>query len=376
MFVCMFVPYTNPHFWTDRNQTLHTSPPWSVRDRRVCMGPQYFTFPTFSTYFVGSWCRLVRSRWLPAPHCPATALYPWCGACWCDVTDGGVLCNENTEKWTECVCVKMETWWDGKEVTNELHLQLHCIYANDNVKPIFVRPSSVPCIRTTHSFTFSTFPVVPARCFANRMTTQCCQPSESRVCLCGKPQCLQETFFDLLNLFLPFWEMFIKRHDNTVIHASHMGNYTLRARGSETLQTFTFRLLKWKQRTSVTFQTDGNIQISLHIFAFLLIVEEDIVFIHDAAFFFLHVCAFASVVDPFVRNMAHISLWYISTIYPVPLFFCYIIHKIAIRFRHWSSRATPGTPASRYINTNHFLSILTAMRHFMAWLLLLSIITD
>ena len=29
---------------------------------------------------------------------------------------------------------------------------------------------------------------------------------------------------------------------------------------------------------------------------------------------------------------------------PFP-FFCYIIHKIAFRFRHWSYRATPGTPA-------------------------------
>ena len=72
-----------------------------------------------------------------------------------------------------------------------------------------------------------------------------------------------------------------------------MGNYTLHARGSETLQTFTFRLLKGKQKTSVTFRTDGNIPISLHVFVFLLIVEQDIVFIHDAAFFFLHVCAFA-----------------------------------------------------------------------------------
>ena len=34
------------------------------------------------------------------------------------------------------MCVKMETWWDGKEVNNELHLQLYCIYTNDNVKPI------------------------------------------------------------------------------------------------------------------------------------------------------------------------------------------------------------------------------------------------
>jgi len=87
--------------------------------------------------------------------------------------------------------------------------------------------------------------------------------------------------------------MYRERHDNTVIHASDMGNYMLHARGSETLQTFTFRLLKGKQRTSVTFQTDGNIPISLHIFSSQLIVEQDIVFIHDAASFFLHVCAFA-----------------------------------------------------------------------------------
>ena len=86
--------------------------------------------------------------------------------------------------------------------------------------------------------------------------------------------------------------MFRERHDNTVIHASHMGNYMLHAQGSETLQTYTFRLLRGKQRTSVIFQTDGNIPVSLHVFAFLLIVEEDVVFIHDAAFF-LHVCAFA-----------------------------------------------------------------------------------
>jgi len=112
------------------------------------------------------------------------------------------------------------------------------------------------------------------------------------VCVCRKPQCLHETFFDLLNLFRPFWEMFRKRHDNTVIHASHMGNYMLYARGSETLQTFTFRPLTGKVRTSVTFQTDGNITISLHVFAFLLIVVQDIVFIHDAAFF-MHVRGFA-----------------------------------------------------------------------------------
>jgi len=70
--------------------------------------------------------------------------------------------------------------------------------------------------------------------------------------------------------------MFREWHDNTVIHASDMGNYMLYAQMSETLQTFTIRLLKGKQRKSVTHQTDGNIPISLHVFAFLLIVEQDI----------------------------------------------------------------------------------------------------
>ena len=43
LFVCLFVPYTNPHFCTNMNQTLHTSPPWSRRDRRVCMVRKYLT---------------------------------------------------------------------------------------------------------------------------------------------------------------------------------------------------------------------------------------------------------------------------------------------------------------------------------------------
>jgi hypothetical protein len=71
-----------------------------------------------------------------------------------------------------------------------------------------------------------------------------------------------------------------------------MGKYMLHAQELKTLQTFTFRLLKKKKKTPVTFQTGGNIPISLHVFAFLLIVEQDISFIHDAHFF-LHVCAFA-----------------------------------------------------------------------------------
>jgi hypothetical protein len=72
----------------------------------------------------------------------------------------------------------------------------------------------------------------------------------------------------------------------------------LHAQESETLQTFTFRLLTGLERISVTFQTDGNITVSVHVFALLLTVEQDIVFIHDAAFF-LHVCAFCVSCGPF-----------------------------------------------------------------------------
>ena len=138
--------------------------------------------------------------------------------------------------------------------------------------------------------------------------------------------------------------MFRERHDKTVIHASHMGNYMLHARGSDTLQTFTFRLLKRKQRTSVTFEIDGNIPISLHVFAFLLIVEQDIVFITMLP---------SSCTRVLLRKYLTLSYvkWRIfhSDTFPqfIPSpFFCYIIHNIVIRFRHWSSRATPGTPAS------------------------------
>jgi hypothetical protein len=52
MFICLFVPYINPHCWTDRNKTLLTSPPWFGRDRRVCMGPRFLISWTFWAFFL------------------------------------------------------------------------------------------------------------------------------------------------------------------------------------------------------------------------------------------------------------------------------------------------------------------------------------
>jgi hypothetical protein len=45
--VCLYETYINPHFWTDLNQILHTSPSWSGGGRRICIDPQYFNFSTF-----------------------------------------------------------------------------------------------------------------------------------------------------------------------------------------------------------------------------------------------------------------------------------------------------------------------------------------
>jgi len=42
----------------------------------------------------------------------------------------------------------------------------------------------------------------------------------------------------------------------------------------------------------VTFLTEYNITIFLHVFVSVLLVEQDIAFIHDIVFFFLHVCVF------------------------------------------------------------------------------------
>jgi hypothetical protein len=148
-------------------------------------------------------------------------------------------------------------------------------------------------------------------------------------------------FFNLPNLFCPFWEMFCEQQDNTVIHASHMGKYMLHAQELETLQTFTFWLLKlrWHFKQMVTFQfcymsffpINCRTRHCIHSRCCLLLLAR--------------VC-FSVSCEPFLY-----VTWRIFHSDTFPQFimsplFCYIIHKIAICFHHWSSRATPDTPAS------------------------------
>jgi hypothetical protein len=52
MYVCIYGTHTNSHFWTDLNQTLHTSPPRSGRNRRVFMDPKFLTYSTFWALFL------------------------------------------------------------------------------------------------------------------------------------------------------------------------------------------------------------------------------------------------------------------------------------------------------------------------------------
>jgi hypothetical protein len=93
--------------------------------------------------------------------------------------------------------------------------------------------------------------------------------------------------------------------------------------------------------TSVTFLTVCTDLISLHVFLYLLTVQQDIVFLQDAVFFPCTCVRFASVLEHFLRNMAHIFLWRISTHSTVPSFSLVSPHTLAIAFLHLSSRATP-----------------------------------
>jgi hypothetical protein len=78
LFVCLFVPYTNPHFWTNLNQTLHTSPQWPGGGRRVCMDPQYWTPFDLFNLFCQKPVQNPGHKLAAGPRVIATALYPWC----------------------------------------------------------------------------------------------------------------------------------------------------------------------------------------------------------------------------------------------------------------------------------------------------------
>jgi hypothetical protein len=77
LFVCLFVPYTNPHFRSDLNRPLHTSPPSSGGGRRVCMDPQYLTLFDLFGLFCQEPVQNPGHNIAAGTTVNATALYPW-----------------------------------------------------------------------------------------------------------------------------------------------------------------------------------------------------------------------------------------------------------------------------------------------------------
>jgi hypothetical protein len=76
LFVCLFVPYTNPHFLTDLNRTLHTSPPSSGEGRTVCVDPKYLTLFDIFVIFCQEPVQNTGHNMAAGPRVIATALYP------------------------------------------------------------------------------------------------------------------------------------------------------------------------------------------------------------------------------------------------------------------------------------------------------------
>jgi hypothetical protein len=77
MNVCLFVPYTNSHYWTDLNQISHTSPFWSGRDLGYVWVQIALTIRPFGPFLFRGHCWIMGTRWLPAQPFSVIPLYPW-----------------------------------------------------------------------------------------------------------------------------------------------------------------------------------------------------------------------------------------------------------------------------------------------------------
>jgi len=134
------------------------------------------------------------------------------------------------------------------------------------------------------SSTFSTCFIVSGKCISNGTTTLTCQHRESCPSVCVRPS------------------VSVRVCPSVCVRPSVRPN-------SECLHLLEILLLRIQTHSvvthhysgAVTFLTEGNVPISLHVFLFVLIVQQDIVLIHDALFFFLHVCVFCINTGAFPR---------------------------------------------------------------------------
>jgi hypothetical protein len=76
MNVCLYVPYTNSHFWTDLNQTLHISPLGLEETVGYIWARNSWPLRHFGPFFFRVYCRIMGTRWLPERPFSAIPLYP------------------------------------------------------------------------------------------------------------------------------------------------------------------------------------------------------------------------------------------------------------------------------------------------------------
>jgi hypothetical protein len=163
------------------------------------------------------------------------------------------------------------------------------------------------------------------------------------VCVCWKPQCLHETFFDVLNLFVLSGKCFA--NSMTALWSMLLTWATICCMLDGQKPYKHLHSGSWREKKELQWHfKHGNIIISLHVFAFLLKTLYSFKMLPFSCMcvllrnywtlLYVTWCIFHS--DTFTQFI------------PSPCSY-YIIHKIAIRFCHWSSRATRGNPASYYI---------------------------
>jgi hypothetical protein len=207
-FCCLFVPDTNPHFWSKLHQTLYTSAPWSGGRHRVCMDLQYCTFPTVFNLFchervpnavqkIAAGSRIFPQSVISViPEHVRVMSQVWCSYCmshalWvvhrkCEEhydthvsTCRNLIILWGSEQWIAIAFAIIHITILLKILTYNvphLHLSFFPVLSTDNtlchLLRLHIMSPSPP------------LSALPATYFPCQMTTQTCQPTQSHACLC------------------------------------------------------------------------------------------------------------------------------------------------------------------------------------------------
>ena len=176
------------------------------------------------------------------------------------------------------------------------------------------------------------------------MTTQCCQPWESRVCVGGPCVYIPSSTFSacfflsgkcFVNCKTTLWSMLFTWA--TICCMLEIWKPYKRLHSGSWREN---KNLRWHFKQTVTFQFRYKSLLSYSLYTKTLYSFE-MLSSSSCTCVLLHKYWTLSYVT---WRTFHSDTF--AQFIPSP-FFCYIMHKIAIRFRHWSSRAMSSTPASK-----------------------------